>query len=63
MLEIMKKQKQKKTNKIYSFLECFLKSKITTLNKKEFEGFTVTTSNKNSNKIMIDYLKSFHLLT
>jgi intein/homing endonuclease len=55
MLEIMKK--------ISSFLECPLKSKVTTLNNKEFEGFIVTTSNKNSNQIMIDYLKSFHLLT
>ena len=54
MLENMKK--------ISSFLECSLKSTVTTLNNTEFYGFTVTTSNKNSNQLMIDYLKSFHLL-
>ena len=48
---------------ISSFLDCSLKSRVTTLNKQEFEVITVTTSNKNSNKILIDYFYKFHLLT
>ena len=55
MLEIMQK--------ISSFLDCNLKSKVITLNKQEFEEYTVTTSNKNSNQILIDYFYNFHLLT
>lgn len=49
--------------KISNFLDCSLKTKIKKLNGKEFSSFTVTTCNKKSNQIMINYLNYFHLLT
>ena len=55
MLDIM--------DKLSIFLGCSLKSKAFSLNSTCFEAFTVTTSNKNSNKILVDYLTNFHLLT
>ena len=50
-------------NKISSFVRTNLKSKLIKLNKKEFEQFTITTSNKDSNQILTDYLYNFPLLT
>lgn len=50
-------------DKLSIFLGCSLKFRAITLNSKCFEAFTVTTSNKNSNKILVDYLTNFHLLT
>ena len=49
--------------KISAFLNCTLKSRTFKLNQKEFRAYTVTTSNKNSNQILIDYLYNYHLLT
>ena len=40
-----------------------IKNKIIKLNNKEFEQFTITTSSKNSNDLLKDYLFNFHLLT
>ena len=48
---------------ISSFLNCNLKTREITLNQKNFESFTITTSNNNSNKILIDYLENYQLLT
>jgi hypothetical protein len=44
-------------------LDSKLKSRIMKLNKKEFEAYAITTSNKNSNQILIDYLNNFPLLS
>jgi len=49
--------------KLSEFLDCNLKSRTVKLNNTEFEAFTVTTSNKESNQILIDYFYNFHLLT
>ena len=49
--------------RISNFLDCKLSSRIFKLNKKELDLFTITTSNKNSNQILIDYLNHFSLLS
>lgn len=49
--------------RISNFLECKLSTRIFKLNQKEFDSFTITTSNKNSNQILIDYLNNFSLLS
>ena len=49
--------------KISNFLDCKLSTRIFKLNQKEFDSFTITTSNKNSNQILIDYLNNFTLLS
>lgn len=64
-LDISRLSMEEIMQKFSEFLGCSLKSKvITPLNgKKEFSSFTITTSNNNSNQILIDYLNKFHLLT
>lgn len=49
--------------KLSLFLGCNLKPKTFKYNNTEFNAFTVTTSNKDSNQILIDYIYNFHLLT
>ena len=55
--------------KISNFLDCKLSTRIFKLNQKEFDSFTITTSNKNSNQILLGieiilfYLSLIVLLT